>query len=531
MRRVVRGRSTRWRRQHRRSTRARPTRAARRAPASAFSDSEAGVTFRCQLDGGGFSTCSSPQSYSGLAEGAHSFQVKARDALGNESAYASYSWTVDTLAPPSPTIDSSPPDPSNSASASFSFSDSEAGVSFLCQLDGGGFSACTRPQAYSGLGRGRAQLPGQGARRSRQRERGSPTTAGRSTPPRRRAPRSTRSPPDPSNSTSASFTFSDSEAGVSFRCQLDGGGFSACTRPQSYSGLAQGGHSFQVKARDAAGNESARHAATAGRSTRRHRRPRRSTRSPPTRATRRAPASRFSDSEAGASFLCQLDGAGFSACSSPQSYTGLAEGNHSFQVKARDAPGNESARHELQLDGRHPAPPTPTIDSSPPDPSSSTNASFTFSDSEAGRQLLLPARRRRLQRLQLARRATAGSPRARTPSTSRRATRPATRARPRATTGRSSTCRRSSPWSHPRTAARRSIRRRRSAAWRARRSAIPCSWTVKVYTGATPTGTPIQTVVAAVGLGRQLFGRRGRGASRRATHSQAEQDDLTGTRD
>ena len=119
-----------------------------------FSDSESGVSFRCQLDGGGFSDCSSPQGYGGLSQGAHSFQVKARDAAGNESAAASRSWTVDTLAPPSPTIDSAPSDPSNSTSASFGFSDSESGVSFRCQLDGAGFSDCSSPQGYSGLSQG-----------------------------------------------------------------------------------------------------------------------------------------------------------------------------------------------------------------------------------------------------------------------------------------------------------------------------------------------------------------------------------------
>ena len=71
------------------------------------------------------------------------------------------------------------------------------------------------------------------------------------------APAIDSGPADPTGSSSATFTFSDSESGVSFRCQLDGAGFSACTSPQSYSGLADGLHSFQVKARDAAGNESA----------------------------------------------------------------------------------------------------------------------------------------------------------------------------------------------------------------------------------------------------------------------------------
>ena len=54
----------------------------------------------------------------------------------------------------------------------------------------------------------------------------------------------------------ATFTFSDSEAGVSFLCSLDGEAFSACVSPKSYSGIAVGDHAFQVKAQDAAGNES-----------------------------------------------------------------------------------------------------------------------------------------------------------------------------------------------------------------------------------------------------------------------------------
>jgi hypothetical protein len=65
----------------------------------AFSDSETGLSFLCQLDGGGFGACTSPKSYSSLAEGSHSFQVKARDPAGNDSAVSSRSWTVDTTAP------------------------------------------------------------------------------------------------------------------------------------------------------------------------------------------------------------------------------------------------------------------------------------------------------------------------------------------------------------------------------------------------------------------------------------------------
>ncbi|MEW6401646.1 MAG: HYR domain-containing protein [Chloroflexota bacterium] len=43
------------------------------------------------------------------------------------------------------------------------------------------------------------------------------------------------------------------------------------------------------------------------------------------------------------SFECRLDGAGFGACSSPISYSGLAPGSHTFRVRAVDLAGNVDA--------------------------------------------------------------------------------------------------------------------------------------------------------------------------------------------
>ena len=60
-------------------------------------------------------------------------------------------------------------------------------------------------------------------------------------------------PSGPINVTSASFAFS-SEAGTSLQCRLDGAAFSACTSPKSYSALADGPHTFEVRAVDQAGN-------------------------------------------------------------------------------------------------------------------------------------------------------------------------------------------------------------------------------------------------------------------------------------
>ncbi len=68
----------------------------------------------------------------------------------------------------------------------------------------------------------------------------------------------TSSPTDPSNSASARFTFTGSDAGgsgvASFQCSLDDALFSACTSPQNYTGLSDGLHSFSVFAIDGSGN-------------------------------------------------------------------------------------------------------------------------------------------------------------------------------------------------------------------------------------------------------------------------------------
>jgi len=119
-----------------------------------FTATEAGSTFQCTLDGGAFVACTSPQSYSALASGSHTFQVRATDPAGNtDPTPASFAWTIDT-APPDTTLTATPPAVTNSPSASFSFTATEAGSAFECTLDGGAFAACASPQSYSALAGG-----------------------------------------------------------------------------------------------------------------------------------------------------------------------------------------------------------------------------------------------------------------------------------------------------------------------------------------------------------------------------------------
>ncbi|WP_163110787.1 hypothetical protein, partial [Acinetobacter baumannii] len=78
--------------------------------------------FECRIDGGAWAACTSPKSYTGLGDGAHTFDVRATDAAGNvDASPATFGWTVDTAAP-NTTITAQPSDPSGSADASFSLS-------------------------------------------------------------------------------------------------------------------------------------------------------------------------------------------------------------------------------------------------------------------------------------------------------------------------------------------------------------------------------------------------------------------------
>ena len=69
----------------------------------------------------------------------------------------------------------------------------------------------------------------------------------------------TRGPPDPDNNTTATFEFSSSEPGSTFQCALDNPtAYSPCTSPKTVPDegvLADGRHTFYVKATSATGNK------------------------------------------------------------------------------------------------------------------------------------------------------------------------------------------------------------------------------------------------------------------------------------
>lgn len=149
-------------------------------------------------------------------------------------------------------------------------------------------------------------------------------------------------PASPTRSTSATFHFSATESGATFECSWEGAAFSACTSPAIFQSLTEGSHTFRVRARDIAGNVDATPAA---RTVTVDLTPPdiRLDSTPPLQSTSANATFTFSATEGGSTLECNLDGAGFRACVSPSSLTGLSKGTHTFQVRARDAVGNLDA--------------------------------------------------------------------------------------------------------------------------------------------------------------------------------------------
>ena len=266
--------------------------------------------------------------------------MRAIDQAGNvDQTPATHSWTIDTVAPQTTLGPGAPPALTTSTSASFAFSSSETGSTFECSLDDAAFAACTSPRAYSGLSNGPHQFR---VRAVDQAGNADQTPATHSWTVDNVAPQTTLGPGAPaafSPSTSASFTFSSSETGGTFECSLDNAAFAVCTSPRVHNGLSNGAHQFRVRARDQAGNVDqtpATHSWTVDTAV-----PQTTINSGPTGTVTNTGASfGFSSNESGASFQCRLDSEAFAACTTPKVYSGLANGSHTFQVRAIDQAGN-----------------------------------------------------------------------------------------------------------------------------------------------------------------------------------------------
>ncbi len=329
-----------------------------------FTSSESGSSFECGLDGA-FGPCASPQSYSGLALGSHTFEVRATDAAGNvDGSPAVQAWTVETPAvepgeeaqavwevPESPrvnvpvTLDGAASTGDGDLTCIWSFENRDGSIVWQTR------KGCVIDFTFEGSGVKYVSLIVEDADGEVDSSKQAFTVAPGGTPP----PVDT-SPPDTTiesgpaqttTATSATFSFSSSEPGSTYQCQLDGSAWVGCSSPKTYSDLSTATHSFSVQATDAAGNTDLSPASrswtveagptpppddtTPPNTT--------ITSSPPATTTATSASFSFTSSESGSSFECGLDGA-FGPCASPQSYSGLALGSHTFEVRATDAAGN-----------------------------------------------------------------------------------------------------------------------------------------------------------------------------------------------
>src|SRR5436853_20091 len=119
-----------------------------------FSSPEDGG-FECSLDGAEWSACSAPQSYDGLADGDHRFEVRALNRpLNPDPTPASSEFTVVTYVPdpPETTIVSAPSGTIPTGTAAFEFA-APGASSFQCRLDDD-WGACGSPRVYHGLSEG-----------------------------------------------------------------------------------------------------------------------------------------------------------------------------------------------------------------------------------------------------------------------------------------------------------------------------------------------------------------------------------------
>jgi hypothetical protein len=211
-------------------------------------------TFACALDGAAFAPCASPLIYEGLANGIHALEVQAINAQGLiDETPAVYEWTVEAppdTTPPDTTIVSGPLAVTLNTTATFTFAANEPGATFECALNGGAFGTCTTPHEITGLAIANHTLAVRAIDFSGNVD---PTPASYAWtvdgPPLTTI---TAGPPELTDNTSATFTFSANEP-ATFECWLDGA-VAPCASPVTYTGLAVGEHIFAVRGTDLAGN-------------------------------------------------------------------------------------------------------------------------------------------------------------------------------------------------------------------------------------------------------------------------------------
>ncbi len=238
-----------------------PTTTLQSAPSGVVNQSSATVTFssnsvqpsyQCQLDEGPWQPCSSPSQLSGLADGSHTFRVRAVNRAGQaDPEPPSADWSVDTT-PPQTTFVDGPPRVTSSTAASIGFA-SVYGAVFACSLDGSVPSPCTSPFRASGLADGPHSLSVQATDPAGNAER---TPAIYSWSVDTAAPSVFITQAPTTERPDLPFVFVANKAPVTFRCSVDLGPWVPCSSP-FYAIQTPGTHGLRIEATDSLGQVTA----------------------------------------------------------------------------------------------------------------------------------------------------------------------------------------------------------------------------------------------------------------------------------
>ena len=345
----------------RRSSPGRPRPRARTTADFRFSSTDLAASYECALDGATFSSCDSHHLLEGLTVGAHELLVRAVSTAGTLDATPA-SHRVDGRGARRRRSTSGPDATTFDTHALFTFSSRRAArhVRVLARR------ATRRTAPASRRTSSPASQPGAHELlvRALNTEGGADPTPASYRWTVAAAARDDAAddwPADPTDETTATFTFESDQQGVTFECALDEAVddevFSPCDSPQTYTDLIFGEHDFAVRAKDAAGNVDPT-PAEYGWNVGGLAPPVTIDSAPDARTDSRSATFAFSAEGRDLRYECALDAGAFTLCSSPKTYNGLSLAPHTFQVRVYvpEEPVVEPRDHDLRVVGRRARP-------------------------------------------------------------------------------------------------------------------------------------------------------------------------------
>jgi Bacterial Ig-like domain len=344
---------------------------------------EDGASVECSIDQGSpaYASCASPYTPGApLADGSYAFRVRARDAAGNQ-ATDSQAFSVDAT-PPSLSIDSGPSGATNDRTPTFGFT-AELDADVECSIDQGSpsYDTCTRSTSHTAGaladGSYTFRVHAIDAVGNEVIETQSFTVD--ATPP---SVSIDSGPTGLTSDSTPSFGFT-ADVGADVECSIDQGlpVYAPCSSSYTPGApLADGGYTFRVRARDAAGNVATDSQTFTVDAT------------PPDLTIDSGPSGLTNDRTPTFGFTtdtprvqCSVDqgSPAYGSCTRTTSHTAsaLVDGSYTFRIRGTDAAGNEAiATRSFTVDA---TPPSLSIDFGPAGPTNERAPSFGFT-AEAG---------------------------------------------------------------------------------------------------------------------------------------------------